>query len=122
MSWSSTNPHDLFGGRWIRITGGFVYGCKDQSGVGNGSGTDTNSHALTVAELPNHNHYFQSSDGSWHNPTVDRANTTSWGASYSDSEDYKINSATGQKCDGAQGQGHNHKIPYIAVYVWRRTA
>lgn len=56
MSWNSTDPSKLFGGTWVRIKGGFVYGCKDQSSVGNGSGTDTNSHALTVDQIPSHSH------------------------------------------------------------------
>lgn len=126
LSDNATNPNTKFGGTWVKLSGGFIYGSTLTSGntysTGNGTGTATNSHTLTVAELPNHNHYFQSSDGTWHDPTIDRSHTTSWGASYSDSGDYKINSATGQKCDGAQGKGHSHNIPYIACSIWRRTA
>ena len=121
LSWNSTDPKNLFGGKWTRLSGGFLYGCVSSVGTGNGTGTSTNNHVLTVAELPNHNHYFQSSDGTWHDATVDRSHTTTWGASYSESGDYKINSSVGQKCDGAKGQGHSHNIPYIACSIWRRT-
>lgn len=121
ISDKNTNPSNYFGGTWVQLKNHFLYAGSSFSS-GNGTGTATNSHVLTVAELPNHNHYFQSSDGTWHDATVDRSHTTTWGASYSESGDYKINSSVGQKCDGAKGQGHTHNIPYQSVFVWRRTA
>lgn len=136
ISTNTANPASYLGGTWSQVAKDcYLIGYDtsntwfDKIGTSKGSNGksgnwNTDSHTLTVAELPNHNHYFQSSDGTWHDPTVDRSHTTSWGASYSNSGDYKINSATGQKCDGAQGKGHNHfhVSPYYVVSVWRRTA
>ena len=69
MSTLSTNPHDLFGGTWVRVTGRFLLGCTDNA---SGSGASYSAlayggeatHALTPAETAtkahthtiNHNH------------------------------------------------------------------
>lgn len=126
LSDNDTNPNSKFGGTWVKLSGGFIYGSTITNGntysTGNiGSGTSTNGHSLTVGQLPNHKHGFYG-NGMWQTPCVDRSHTTTWGASYSESGDYKINSATDQRCDGANGESHSHKIPYIACSIWRRTA
>jgi len=71
---------------------------------------------LTQDQIPYHEHYFNNGAGAYVNPTVDRGSNTTWGASYITSNDYKINSATGQKQSGNYGQAHNNMQPSIAEY------
>lgn len=120
LSWNSTDPKNLFGGTWVRLKGGFVYGCQESSGTGNGTGTATNSHTLTINEIPSHQHEFPDrtivwdantgyntdivQDGSYDNKIVQ---FRPWGT--------KVGATGG-------GKGHSHNIPYIAVFAWRRTA
>lgn len=120
LSWNSTNPKNLFGGTWTRLSGGFLYGCVSSVGTGNGTGTATNSHTLTIDQMPSHQHEFPDrkivwdantglntdivQDGSYDNKIVQ---FRPWGT--------KVGATGG-------GKGHSHNIPYIAVFAWRRTA
>lgn len=70
LSFNDTNPATFFGGTWERLTGGFLYGCVNNSGTGNGTGTSTGassgntgsysgtsgSTAITVDQMPSHTH------------------------------------------------------------------
>lgn len=121
MSFTSTNPSKLFGGTWKSIEGQFL--------IGVGKHTDDNNetwefglrqaygefnHVLTVAQIPSHRHNMSPPDpgsgggaaweatGRWINSTTAGLN------SYTD--------YTGG------GQGHNNMPPYLAVYMWERTA
>ena len=62
LSVNSTNPGTIFGGTWQRLTGGFLYGCVNSSGEGNGTGKstggatgNTGSTTLTVNQIPTSN-------------------------------------------------------------------
>lgn len=128
LSWNSTDPKNLFGGTWTRLSGGFLYGCVSSVGTGNGTGTATNSHTLTIDQIPSHNHsihvggtrldangdnvfraqiYTPTSGGNFWNIGLARTGLGS--------HDSGITNTGG-------GQGHSHNIPYIAVFAWRRTA
>lgn len=121
MSTNATSPTTLFGGSWSAIGQGRVL-------IGAGSTSDDNSvaksftagstggeftHTLTVDEMPNHSHGMRQSyddfqggrDEMVKGSVLDRyagfnLNTTSVGGS------------------GA----HNNMQPYLAVYMWERTA
>jgi hypothetical protein len=115
MSINSTNPNTLFGGTWQRLPKGkFLYNINSDSaswGDGNSTGTTTNSHTLTVDQIPEHNHGISSKFTGWTSSNA----PVQW-----------VGSGQGyQVTDGAKqggGQGHSHNIPYISVYMWRRTA
>lgn len=116
MSINSTNPSTLFGGTWTRLPKGkFLYNIDSDSaswGNGNSTGTATNSHTLTVEQIPSHTH------------TVDKYYNTGVGGYYvygSNGTGSKLTNDTGINATGG-GQGHSHNIPYISVYMWRRTA
>lgn len=116
MSINSTNPSTLFGGTWTRLPKGkFLYNIDSDSaswGNGNSTGTATNSHTLTVEQIPSHTH------------TVDKYYNTGVGGYYvygSNGTGSKLTNDTGINATGG-GKGHSHNIPYISVYMWRRTA
>lgn len=72
--------------------------------------------------MPNHNHVFYNGFGNYVNPTVDRSHSTTWGASFSDSGDYKVAPADKQTMDGPTGQPHNNLQPYFTCYIFKRTS
>lgn len=66
LSWNSTDPKNLFGGTWTRLSGGFLYRCVSSVGTSNGTGTATNSHTLTIGQIPSHGHKIRMrNEGKW---------------------------------------------------------
>lgn len=127
LSVSNTDPSTLFGGTWESISGYYLY-----AGVGgNTSGSDTSgvpstnvtgSTALTVAQIPSHNHNllmaFNTSAGSIGRPVM--ANSIS---------NLQSNVNPIQYTGGGQGHthtlnAHTHEINPLRfeVYAWKRTA
>lgn len=143
LSWNDTNPSTLFGGTWVKLKGGFVYGCQDQDtpGTGNGSGTDTGNTTLSINQMPSHTHTQKAHEhtvGSkrgkndipemigWYGGTGgDQLPYWQPGGASNNSVSSKgvyAKSTTAINNNTGGGQGHNHKIPYVAVFLWRRTA
>lgn len=127
MSVNSTNPKDLFGGTWQQLSNRFLVGVGSSysNGATGGASSYTpkgtvNGHALTLSEIPSHSHkvYGGWGSGSLGDGTfrTDGNNPKTW---------WK---ATG---DEGGGKSHNHGFtgtaqtilpPYLAVYMWKRTA
>lgn len=112
MSMVNTNPSTYFGGTWVRIEDRFLLAATNPSAstvkyaVGSLGGEET--HTLTVDEMPSHSHTI----------TYYRNSGTNGG-------DYNVMQAdSGTNNSGSTGGGaaHNNMPPYIAVYMWRRTA
>lgn len=110
MSVNSTNPSSIFGGTWTRIKDTFLLAAGDNYAAGSTGGEA--AHVLTVDEMPEHRHVigyganvYASSYGAL-TPNAAQAGSSSSNAS------------------GAAGtsQAHNNMPPYLAVYMWRRTA
>ena len=111
MSVLSTNPQTIFGGSWTQIKDRFLLACGDEYVNGATGGTAT--HTLSVSEMPQHSHKENYSNlynvgggvvlGSGN---VCYANA---GLNY-----YTENTGGGQP--------HNNMPPYLAVYIWKRTA
>lgn len=128
MSTNSTNPENLFGGKWTQINGRFLYATTTSKTTGGASSVSytpagtVGSHALTVEEMPSHDHYISG--------YTDNANT---GSNY-----YvltKGSSVYGSKNTNKSGggKGHSHGFtgtkatintmpPWFSVYCWYRTA
>ena len=127
MSMNGTDPGTLFGGTWEQITGRFLLAtgsCAANSAnswgtikypndwsapVGETGGEDF--HALTVDEMPQHYHtlpLFANTNGST------AAGFAEWAG----------NRGGGQyNADWSGGNVfHNNMPPYLAVYMWKRTA
>lgn len=111
MSVLSTSPQILFGGSWTQIKDKFLLACGDD--YTNGESGGAKEVALTKEQMPEHNHKENYSNlynvgggvvlGSGN---VCYANA---GLSY-----YTENTGGGQP--------HNNMPPYLAVYIWKRTA
>lgn len=117
ISVNSTSPQTLFGGTWKAIKGKFLLGQSSAHTAGSTGGEET--HTLTIGEMPEHTHPMYSSnasgDGTWTPDegaylvdSVTQIKTTWWarlGMSYA-----------------GEGNAHNNMPPYLAVYMWERTA
>lgn len=113
MSLSSTDPKTLFGGTWERLKDRFLLAAGDTYSAGATGGEAT--HTLTMDEMPSHNHYAAINGG-----------TDSYGQNRTTISSFAIkaqgyaDSSTIFHTGG--GAAHNNMPPYLAVYMWKRTA
>lgn len=110
LSVTDVNPAALFGGTWERIGGRFLLGADSTYAAGSTGGEATNQ--LTTAEMPSHNH------------TLDNHNTTGGTTSFMtvQANDKKGYSGNVNTLYTGGNQPHNNMPPYLAVYMWKRTA
>ena len=109
LSTVSTDPGTLFGGTWSRIKDQFLLAAGDVYSAGDAGGEAT--HVLTTNEMPSHSH-----NALRHN---DNGSGSAWGET-SSSGKYKWESGFISSTGG--GAAHNNMPPYLAVYMWQRTA
>lgn len=123
MSARSTSPASLFGGEWTEINGRFLIGTgapelnDDGTSPGSynyaaGSTGGEATHTLTVGEMPSHNHNLHYAGG----PEKGPESAISW-SSYDTWQKY----LGGIETTGGS-QPHNNMPPYLAVFIWQRTA
>lgn len=114
ISTADTNPSTLFGfGTWAQIKDVFLLAAGDTYAGGSAGGEAT--HTLINSEIPSHNHAI------WY-PNESAGNDSAqigYPSVASKSTYYAVGSNTG---DVGGGQAHNNMPPYLAVYMWRRTA
>ena len=138
MSVNATSPATLFGGTWERISGRFLL-AADSSHAAGSMGGEAN-HTLTVAELPKHSHVQKGVSFGEENSspirldiqddgnvvTYDSTGSPTWAIDKSSSatKTYRTISLGVDGDTGITGGGeaHNNMPPYLAVYVWKRTA
>ena len=118
MSVNSTDPGTLFGGTWERIRDRFLLAAGDSFAAG-GTGGEA-SHKLVESEMPGHSHAMSSVG------TLRAISTTTSGATNYIERGSGVyytatlnNFSTGSKGGNAS---HNNMPPYLAVYIWKRTA
>lgn len=122
-SYINQNPHDLYGiGTWTRINGRVIVGVSESesefSSAGKTGGEKT--HVLSANEMPSHGH-TDSVD-------IKNANAEAKGYGLTSTSGFKdrviINNSGKATHTGAAGGGaaHNNLQPYMALYMWRRTA
>lgn len=121
MSVSSTSPATLFGGTWERIQDRFLLAAGSSYAAGKTGGAAT--HKLTTNEMPSHTHTLKDTSnakyhGFW---TSDASDGSKWGI-YSHGSTSSGRTGVLQNNNTGGGQAHNNMPPYIAVYVWKRTA
>lgn len=125
MSTNLKSPEIFLGGRWARIQGRFLlgagsndantnntYGSLEAGTVNRTAGErgGSDKHTLTEAEMPSHRHLiYMTHDGT----------TEYWGP-----EVVRQQSTVQSSVSGYAGgdQPHNNMPPYLAVYMWQRTA
>ena len=122
ISANSTSPAELFGGTWKQIKDRFLLAAGDTYAAGSTGGEAT--HTLTVDEMPAHRHSSDSYQYGYSNSYTDKDNYCTW-----------INHGTPNNNDPTAGESgpvrtslvggsnpHNNMPPYLAVYMWQRTA
>ena len=116
---STFNPQTAWGGTWERIKDRFLLAAGTAYAGGSTGGEAT--HKLTTQEMPSHTHtMYVNNDGS----------ASSWSPTFGDyliKPDGVTTSKKNYQAKLAQNgagldQAHNNMPPYIAVYVWKRTA
>lgn len=120
MSVNNTNPATLFGfGTWEQIKDTFLLSAGDTYTAGDTGGSAT--HTLTVDEMPSHHHNLTTaySGGTWARnyygfiPNV--GNDGQLNSLYNEAPPNRTNDVGG-------GQAFSTMPPYLAIYVWKRTA
>lgn len=106
------DPNKLYGGKWERIKGRFIWGIEDSEQAGCTGGEKT--HTLTTDEMPSHNHYGFATDvhSTTHDTNTDRYPYGAWTKEYNE----VYTGSTGGN------QPHNNMPPYYGAYTWRRVA
>lgn len=110
LSVTDANPASLFGGTWERIGGRFLLGADDTYAAGSTGGEA--AHQLTTSEMPSHNHTLG-------NYSTTGGTTSSMTVQANDKKGYSGNVNT---LYTGGNKAHNNMPPYLAVYMWKRTA
>lgn len=140
ISVNATNPSSMFGGTWEQIKDRFILAAGGSYTVGSTGGEAT--HKLTVDEMPKHAH-----DTPFFNNMTDNGEMKSdfigvYGKGQTASQALKDMGQTStmemwwvnqtNNADGSEWSyltsskgsttAHNNMPPYLAVYMWKRTA
>lgn len=126
MTATNVNPGTYIGGTWTAIEGSFLLAQSEDHPAGETGGAETVE--LIEADLPAHRHLVMNNNAADSTPTS--GNTLarydrSFGAR--EGEYYNLNTNSGEAVWGrtsatGSGTAHNNMPPYVAVYVWERTA
>lgn len=131
ISGVSTSPAALFGGTWEQIKGRFLLGTGSNEanstnkwgalsvGAYNAAAGETGGAAqitLTTAQMPTHSHQFERI------PITQPEMTT--GGNYYAEQSTTVGSLvkTQTTYSAGEGKAHSNMPPYLAVYIWQRTA
>lgn len=115
MSVNSTSPATLFGGTWVELQGRFLLGRS--ASYGNGSTGGAASVAISTAQMPSHGHTIRG----WNigaNGALPDTTPYNW-VGYDRSGWYSVDSVISKT---GSGSAHDNMPPYLAVYMWKRTA
>ena len=129
LSVNDTNPSTFIGGTWERIKDRFLLAAGDSYAAGSTGGEA--SHKLSVNEIPSHAHGVRvrvQGYKSWESFT-----SNSHGVMFNANSDigyhlpnYTAHSAVvtadADTSPNGGSKPHNNMPPYIAVYMWVRTA
>ena len=120
ISYLSTSPATLFGGTWTQIKDRFLVAWNGTTGtfrlIDDTGGEET--HQLTINEMPAHNHRDVTGTNDANRIKIGGNSGSDEGILYSTGFNEWI--STENTVGG--NQAHNNLPPYMAVYMWRRTA
>ena len=140
MSLRDADPALLFGGQWAKIEGKFLLGADASRSAGTMGGAE--SHTLTAAQMPVHSHRVRGDTDAanvGHDHAIPNIRTgqsgeygayaETWGTGsgsrdlYTDHTDIThIHRVDITSQTAGSGQAFSLLPPYMAVYMWRRTA
>lgn len=111
ISVNSTNPQNLFGGKWEQLKDRFLLGAGNTYTNGSTGGSAT--HTLTVDQMPSHRHSIHG--------RIDRyqGSGTIFREPYGYSESGGIENNIETFAIGG-GKAHNNMPPYLTVNIWKR--
>lgn len=120
ISLNSTNPSSIFGGTWEQIQGRFLLGVSSSHPVNQTGGQESHSHGLSKAYAQIGFSYDTSNFLAMKTPTyiagysgIKMSNLPGYGNA--------SNLQLGTPIDG-NTDSNNNMPPYLAVYMWKRTA
>lgn len=115
------NPQTTWGGRWKRTAEGrCLIGANDTYPIGSIGGES--EHTLTLNEIPSHDHGLADWAMSWKiNGQTGEVNLNASATSDAWSNNHGYFKSQNTKATGGS-QPHNNMQPYLAVYIWERTA
>lgn len=125
LSLNITSPASLFGGTWEEINDRFLVGNGVTFHAGGTGGKAT--HKLTVKEMPAHTHRVWSGNGKSSNAAgLGYSYCYAIGGADNDTSKRSWRSQTGKSEPLLENTGGNEQFsitpPYLAVYMWKRTA
>lgn len=119
MPTNNNSPQNFLGGTWVKIEGQFLLGASSGYTVNVTGGEAT--HQLTTDEIPSHIHIISRIEPGGFGGNYMVLSTGSKSANYWDSS--KKNGIPNATMDSSGGsKSHNNMPPYLAVYIWKRTA
>lgn len=124
ISTADTDPGTLFGGTWERIQDRFLLASGKTYAAGSTGGEA--SHVLVINEIPTHDHRLPGHVWNWGGQggctvyaegAIAAAGTSTPGNNLSTKQNEWVATNT-----SGGSEAHNNMPPYLAVYVWQRTA
>ena len=128
MTMTNTNPSTYIGGTWVEINDVFLLAAGTSHPAGETGGSEEVT--LTVDQMPAHKHYTinmahseagVSPDYQHTVARYDRANT-SWSDCHYQLNGISNEANAGRSSTTGGGAAHPNMPPYLAVYMWKRTA
>lgn len=123
---ASIDPNSLIGGTWERIQGRFLFGADSSHAIGSEGGSETQT--LTTANLPRHMHFtIRMAQGETSPDYLHTVARSDFEHSQWENARYQLygvdeEANSGKSSYVGNGTAHNNMPPYIAVYIWKRTA
>lgn len=113
ISNNDISPAELFGGSWTQLKSRFLYATTSTSTGG------SNTHTLTLDQIPGHAHNIYSGFGDIGNPTMsdDAYRYQFWGGNSRGWHGGNLGTSS-----AGGGAAHNNMPAYKGVYCWYRTA
>ena len=123
MSVNSTSPETLFGGTWERLSNRFLVGAGATYSAGSTGGSATHSHTtgdhtLTIDEIPSHDHtvLLRTDEG------IVSAMCLKYETGNSMPSSIIYDTGGGNAHNHGNTSSESNVPPYLAVYMWKRTA
>lgn len=113
VSLNALNPTELLGGVWERLEGRFLLGAGGGYAAGETGGES--EHRLTMAELPAHTHAVHVAQAASGSPV-------GWAFAGEVKESMQWRPQEDLLESAGGGLAHNNLPPYLAAYMWKRTA